>query len=321
MAPQLTLHERERVAQLLATSTSYRKIGEELGRSHTTICREVKRNVSSDGYWPAQAQQRSQTRRRERPLHRKMDDPELNEYVRSRLVKTWSPEQIAGRREQEHPHETKKRVSHETIYRWIKNSPQRPHWEQFLRRGGRRKNLEKRGKIPRRVEIADRPEVVRQRSRYGDWEGDTIVGVRRQGGLVSLVERKSGYLLLGKVSRLQATKVRRVIQRQVAPLPAALRLTLTLDNGKEFAEHERLAKRTGLAIYFAHPYCAWQRGTNENTNGLVRQFLPKGTDLSYLRHDHLQQIQDLLNHRPRERLGWRTPHEDFVTQLTGASQS
>jgi IS30 family transposase len=236
-------------------------------------------------------------------------------------VKTWSPEQIAGRRKQEPGHESKKCASHETIYRWIKKQPQRPHWEQFLRRGGRRKDLEKRGKIPRRVEIAGRPEVVRERSRYGDWEGDTIVGARRQGGLVSLVERKSGYLLLSKVPRLQATKVRRVIQRQVAPLPARLKHTLTLDNGKEFAEHEQLAKRTGLAIYFAQPYCAWQRGTNENTNGLVRQFLPKGTGFSSLRHNHLQQIQDSLNHRPRERLGWRTPHEELFTQRTGASQS
>jgi IS30 family transposase len=281
----------------------------------------VERNSASDGYWPAQAHERSQARRRDRPRTRKMDDPELNQYVRSRLVKNWSPEQIAGRRRHEQPHERTACVSHETIYRWIKNSAQRLHWAQFLRRGGRRSDLEARGKIPRRVELADRPDVVRERSRYGDWEGDTIVGARRRGGLVSLVERRSGYLLLGKVPRLKATPVRRAIQRQVAALPTSLKHTLTLDNGKEFAEHEPLAKRTGLAIYFAQPYCAWQRGTNENTNGLVRQFLPKGTDFSYLRHHRIQQIQDLLNHRPRERLDWRTPHEELFTQLTGASQS
>jgi len=320
MAHQFTLHERERVAQLLAKKTSYRKIGRELGRSHTSISREVRRNGASDGYWPAQAHQQAQARRRARPLKRKLDDPELNEYVRLRLVKAWSPEQIAGRR----GHEAvmgSPRVSHETIYRWIRNSPQRSHWERFLRRGGRRKQLEKRGKLPRRVEIVGRPEVVRQRSRHGDWEGDTIVGARRQSGLVSLVERKSGYLLLSKTPRLKATPVRRVIQRQAATLPESLKHTLTLDNGKEFAEHEQLARRTGLAIYFAQPYCAWQRGTNENTNGLVRQFLPKGMDFSYLRHHHLQHIQDLLNHRPRERLGWRTPHEDLFSPSTGASQS
>jgi IS30 family transposase len=320
MAHQFILHERERVAQLLAKKTSYRKIGRELGRSHSSISREVQRNGAGDGYWPAQAHQQAQTRRRARPLKRKLDDPELNEYVRLRLVKAWSPEQIAGRRR----HEAViggLRVSHETIYRWIRSSPQRSHWERFLRRGGRRKQLEKRGKLPRRVEIAGRPEVVRQRSRHGDWEGDTIVGARRQSGLVSLVERKSGYLLLSKTPRLKATPVRRVIQRQAATLPESLKHTLTLDNGKEFAEHEQLARRTGLAIYFAQPYCAWQRGTNENTNGLVRQFLPKGMDFSYLRHHHLQQIQDLLNHRPRERLGWRTPHEDLFLPSTGASQS
>lgn len=321
MAPQFTLHERERVAQLLASKASHRKIGAELGRSHTTIGRELKRNGASDGYWPTQAQQRSQTRRRERPLVRKLDDAELSAYVRSHLVKAWSPEQIAGRRKQEHPHERRKRVSHETIYRWIKQHSHRSHWEQFLRRGGRRKDLEKRGRIPRRVEIPDRPDVVRERSRYGDWEGDTIVGARCRAGLVTLVERKSGYLLMNKVPRRKAVLVRRVIQRQVAQLPPPLKRTLTLDNGKEFAEHEQLAKRTGIAIYFAQPYCPWQRGTNENTNGLVRQFFPKGTDFSYLRHHQLQQIQDLLNHRPRKRLGWRTPHEELFTPLTGASQS
>ncbi len=320
MAHQLTLHERERVAQLLAAKASHRQIARELGRSHTTISREIGRNQTSDGYWPAQAHHCAETRRRTRPLVRKMDDLELTQYVRARLAKAWSPEQIAGRRKQEAPQEPKRRVSHATIYRWIKKSPGRGYWERFLRRGGRRKDLEKRGKIPRRVEIAGRPEEVSERSRYGDWEGDTIVGARRQGGLVSLVERRSGYLLLGKVPRLQAKRVRRVIQEQVARLPTAPWRTLTLDNGKEFAEHERLEQQTGLSVYFAKPYCAWQRGTNENTNGLVRQFFPKGTDFSYLRHNHLQQIQDLLNHRPRERLGWRTPHEELFTRPTGAIQ-
>lgn len=319
MATQLTLQERERVAQLLAAKASYRKIGRVLKRSHTTIGREVERNSTADGYWPSQAQACADARRRERPLTRKLDDPALNEYVRVRLARHWSPEQIAGRRRWESP--TGRRVSHTTIYRWIKNSLQRSCWEGCLRRGGRRKDLETRGKLPRRVEIPDRPDVVRQRSRYGDWEGDTIVGARRQSGLVSLVERKSGYLLLSKVPRLKATPVRRVIQRQLAIVPAALKHTLTLDNGKEFAEHEPLAERTGLAVYFAQPYCAWQRGTNENTNGLVRQFLPKGTDFTYVRHHHIQQIQDRLNHRPRERLGWRTPHEVLFRPQTGATQS
>jgi transposase, IS30 family len=321
MAIQLTLHERERVAQLLASGASARKIGKELGRSHTTISRELRRNRAPDGYWPAQAHERSQVRRRQRPLTRKLDDPEVNQYVRRRLVKCWSPEQIAGRRRHEHPHDKKKCVSHETIYRWIRQSPHRSHWQQFLRRGGRRKDLEKRGKIPRRVEIAGRPEVVRERSRYGDWEGDTIVGRGRRSGLVSLLDRKSGYLLVGKVSRLKAAQVRQAMGRKMRLLPASLRHTLTLDNGKEFAEHEQLAKRTGLAIYFAQPYCSWQRGSNENANGLVRQYFPKGTDFSYVRHQHLQKIQDLLNHRPRERLNWRTPHEELFTQPSGASQS
>jgi IS30 family transposase len=136
-----------------------------------------------------------------------------------------------------------------------------------------------------------------------------------------LVERKSGFLLLNKISRLRATPVRRAIQRQVATPPSAFRQTLTLDNGKEFAEHRRLAQRTGLAVYFAQPYCPCQRGTNEDTGGLVRQFLPKGTDFTGLRHHHIQQIQDLLNHRPRKRLGRQTPHEVLNAASTGATES
>src|SRR5208283_2179377 len=161
------------------------------------------------------------------------------------------------------------------------------HWQRYLRRLGRKRpEWEKRGRLPTSVSIEGRPAIVDRRSRYGDWEGDTIVGANRRGGAVTLVERRSGYLLLGKVLNLQAAT------------PAALRKTLTLDNGKEFAEHEQLAVEAALRIYFAKPYSAWQRGTNENTNGLVRDFFPKGTDLANLPEHRFTKVQQLLNDRP-----------------------
>jgi IS30 family transposase len=159
------------------------------------------------------------------------------------------------------------------------------------------------------VSIAGRPRVVDARRRFGDWEGDTLVSRSRHGGLVSLVERKSGYTLLARVKDLRAPTVRRAAQQRLAALPQHLRRTMTFDNGKEFAEHEALAAATGMSVYFAQPYCAWQRGTNENTNGLVRQYLPKGTDLTAYSHHEVAAIQSSLNDRPRKRLGYLTPRE------------
>ena len=158
-------------------------------------------------------------------------------------------------------------------------------------------------------------ELRRNRSRNGYWEGDTIVGANRRGGALTLVERKSGYLLLGKVPNLQAATVRKAAAQRYATTPAALRKTLTLDNGKEFAEHEELEVEAALRIYFAKPYCAWQRGTNENTNGLVRDFFPKGTDLAAIPEHRFTKVQQLLNDRPRKRLGYRTPNEVLASRL------
>jgi IS30 family transposase len=169
--------------------------------------------------------------------------------------------------------------------------------------------------MPASVSIDGRPAVVDRRSRYGDWEGDTIVGANRRGGALTLVERKSGYLLLGKVRNLQAATVRQAAARRYATTPAALRKTLTLDNGKEFAEHEQLELEAALRIYFAKPYCAWQRGTNENTNGLIRDFFPKGTDLADIPEHRFTKVQQLLNDRPRKRLGYRTPNEVLASRL------
>jgi len=266
------------------------RIAERLGRSKSTVSRELRRNRSRSGYWAVAAQRKAERRRRERPWVAKMQRPEVRRYVIDRLRQRWSPDQIAGRSRSDFPHDRRRQISPPTIYAWIRAEEAR-------------------------VSIEGRPAVVDRRSRYGDWEGDTIVGANHHGGTLTLVERKSGYLLLGKVPNLQAATVRQAAAQRYATTPTALRKTLTLDNGKEFAEHEELEVEAALRIYFAKPYCAWQRGTNENTNGLIRDFFPKGTDLANLPEHRFTKVQQLLNDRPRKRLGYRTPSEVLASRL------
>jgi IS30 family transposase len=174
---------------------------------------------------------------------------------------------------------------------------------------------EKRGKLADCVRIDGRPEVINRRRRYGDWEGDTMVGKGRRSALVTLVERKSGYARIGRADAMRADTTRLAIVRCMHDLPAVLRRSVTFDNGKEFAEHCQLAERLQWATYFALPYRSWQRGTNENTNGLLRQFFPKGTDFSRISHQEVARVESLLNERPRRRLDYRTPAEVLSKRL------
>jgi transposase, IS30 family len=311
MATKLSMDERERIAQMRFARHSRAEIARTLGRHPTTIGRELARNGEADGsYFASWAQRKAQARRRERPLVRKMDRPGLNEYVRSGLACCWSPDEIAGRSRLDHRRDRSRQISHQTIYAWIQDDPSCEHWEGLLRRGGRcRPKDDARGRIAGQVQIDGRPAVVEKRKRFGDWEGDTMVGRRHRGVVLTLVERKSGYLIAAKAKDRQARRIRNKIEGRFADLPSGLRHTMTFDNGKEFAEHAILAQRTGLAIYFAHPYCSWERGTIENTNGLLRQFFPKGTDFHAVGPSTLDYAVRLLNHRPRRRLGYRTPHE------------
>jgi IS30 family transposase len=286
------------------------QIADRLGRNKSTISRELRRNRSRNGYWAVAAQRRAERRRSERPWVAKMQRPHVRRYVSERLRWRWSPDEIEGRSRSDFPRDRRQQISHQTIYTWIRAElgRKRPEWE-------------KRGRLPRSVSIEGRPAVVDRRSRYGDWEGDTIVGANRRGGAVTLVERKSGYLLLGKVANLQAATVRQAAARRYATTPPALRKSLTLDNGKEFAEHEQLEVEAALRIFFAKPYSAWQRGTNENTNGLIRQFFPKGTDLASIPEHRFNKVQQLLNDRPRKRLGYRTPNEVLASRLRVAIET
>jgi len=320
MSQQLTEADRAVLAQLLELNVPKTEIAQRLHKHRSSIYRELARNTGPVGYIPQEAQQRTDIRRWVNHRVRKMHDPRIRRYVCQRLKRYWSPDQIAGRLRRECRGQPKRCLSRQTIYEWVHRQPneERRPWRGYLRFGmSRRRRRENGGQLPNAVRIDGRPKIVASRRRYGDWEGDTIVGRGHSGGLVSLVERKSGFTLLARVRDRRAETVRLAAEEKWLALPRSLRRTATFDNGKEFAEHERLAETTSMAIYFAKPYAAWQRGTNENTNGLVRQYVPKGTDLNATSHRAVAAIESSLNDRPRKRLGYRTPREvlqDYATR-------
>jgi transposase, IS30 family len=317
MAHHLTLEEREVIAQMRSKDRSQAEIARRLGRAESTISRELRRNRSRNGYWPVAAQKKADSRQSCRSRSPKFENPEMRRYVQQRLRQYWSPDEIAGRLRLDFPRDRLRQVSHQTIYAWIwAQEAAGRSWRRYLRSTGWiRPDRRNRGLLPACTSIKRRPAVVDRRSRCGDWEGDTVVGANRRGGAVSLVERKSRYLLLGRVGDLKAATVRRSAAELYRTMPPALRKTLTLDNGKEFAEHQQLEVEAALRVYFAEPYCAWQRGTNENTNRLIRQFFPKGTNLASIPKHRFTKVQQLLNNRPRKCLGYRTPLEILKPKL------
>jgi IS30 family transposase len=317
MAHHLTLEEREVIARMRSSGRSQTEIARRLGRANSTVSRELHRNCSRNGYWPVAAQKKAEARRCHRPRLPKFQRPEVRQYVQERLRQYWSPDEIAGRSREDFPRDRARQVSHQTIYAWIRAQDAAGKcWRRYLRSAAwKRPGRENRGRIPACTSIQRRPAVVDRRGRCGDWEGDTLVGAGRRGGAVSLVERKSRYLLLGRVGNLRAATVRQSAAELYRTTPPALRKTLTLDNGKEFAEHQQLEAETSLKVYFAKPYCAWQRGSNENTNRLIRQFFPKGTDLASIPKHRFTKVQQLLNNRPRKCLGYRTPLEVLGPRL------
>jgi len=309
MAGHLTSQERDCIAQLAHQGADQKEIAQALNRSPSTISREMRRNRTDDNYHASQAQQRAERRRRERPITRKMDDPEIDEAVRDGLAHYWSPEQIEGRLKRGDT-EVDTSVSARTIYFWIAHDDDREHWKQFLRRRGRRPN---RRKKPDGIgaPIKDRPEVIEERLRLGDFEGDTVLGPPGTGGLATLVDRKSRYTIIVKIQRKEADHVHQKIKQRLKQLDEERRKSVTFDNGTEFARCHRLEKHLGMKLYYAEPGCPYQRGTNENTNGLIRQFYPKGTDFRDVTHYDVRATENLLNDRPRACLDYRTPNEVF----------
>lgn len=315
----LTILEREIIAQMYFSKNSLGEIARRLGRAKSTISREIKRNAVGGvfHYMAFWAQSRAWRRRKDAKSRSpdKLDHPRLKNYVLAKLDKTWSPEQIAGRISRDFPRDRRMRVSHETIYQWIKaDKRQGGKLYKRLRQSHRKRRRRygsspKTGQIPGRVDIDQRPSVVDDRVRFGDWESDTVEGKGRSAYLVTHVERKSRYLLAARVGDKCAQTVNRGTFRMFRKIPPKLRKTMTVDNGREFTKFKDLEKRLKLDVYFAHPYSSWERGLNENTNGLLREFFPKGTDFSKLTHQTVAKAVKQINNRPRKCLNFRTPYE------------
>jgi IS30 family transposase len=240
-----------------------------------------------------------------------MDDPFINESVRTGLSQEWSPEEIAGRMKRDYRRTLSRCVSYQTIYRWLETCEYRRHFRSFLRHGRyrKRRGTDGRGRIRNRVSIEQRPARVDSRRRFGDWEGDTVHGAAHSGMIMTCVERKSGFLITAKMKDGTSARLNAAKERAFRSIPPKLRQTLTVDNGKEFAGHEQLSERLQLPIYFAHAYSSNERATNENTNGLLRQYFPKKTDFRDISHHALAHVTNRLNNRPRKRLNYLTPLE------------
>ena len=316
MPSHLTSVERDRIAQLHYQCASQKEIAAALGRSPATISRELRRNRTGENYHAAQAQRESERRRRERPLVHTMDDPQVNQAVRDGLAQDWSPQQIEGRMK---GRATGGGVSHQTIYAWIRGDADRLHWEERLRRRGKRPCRPRKTATPGAARIRNRPEVIEQRLRLGDFEGDTVLGPPGTGGLATLVDRKSRLTIVVKVQSKDADHVHEKLKQRLKELDEEHRRSITFDNGTEFARCTRLVKHLGMQLYFADPGCPYQRGTNENTNGLIRQYFPKGTDFRNISHQDVRRVENLLNNRPRECLNFRTPIEVFYGESPPAS--
>jgi IS30 family transposase len=320
----LSALEREEISRGLALGESSRAIARRLDRSPASVSRELRRNVDrKDCYRATIAQWHAQRRARRPRRARKLRQPWLARHVSRHLAMGWSPQQIAARLKRDYPHDMSKRISHETIYAGIYIVPRgelRKTLVACLRqhrkvRRARHRSGERRGQIPNRTPIALRPPEVETRLIPGHWEGDLLKGHRNGSAVGSLVERTTRLVLLARIPGLDSRSVCQGFARKLQAVPQPLRQSMTYDQGREMARHELLHKKLRLQVYFADPHSPWQRGSNENTNGLLRQYLPKSADLAQLSQRDLNTIAARLNNRPRQTLNWMTPNEAWLDQL------
>jgi len=319
---QLTQEERYQIYILKKAEYSQTQIAELLERDKSTISRELRRNRGLKGYRPRQAHNLALRRRYDKAQPR-IGNP-VWQLVEALIRDEWSPEQVVGRVAIEQGVS----ISHEWIYQHVYTDKRSGgNLYRFLRcQKVRRKRYglySRRGTIPNQISIDERPAIVDAKRRFGDWEGDTVIGKSHRGALVTLVERKSLYTVIRSVIHKTAAAVRAAVVDGLAPDIDRVH-TITYDNGREFADHEGMASDLETRIYFAHPYASWERGLNENTNGLIRQYFPKDRDLRTVTTREIEKAMDKLNHRPRKSLGYRTPYEVFFntrTSLTVALQS
>ena len=312
---------RCQIYALKATGASMRKIAGMVGCHVSTISREINRNTGGRGYRYKQADDKAVERRSMASSTPKKLKPELKKMMMNKLLEDWSPEQIAGRFKLDGYS-----ISHETIYQYVwKNKRRGGTLYQHLRHHGKKYNKRASGKagrgcIPHRVDIAERPLIVEQKARMGDWEGDTIIGVKHQGAIVSYVDRCSKFTFLKKIDRKTAELVTQATIEKLGEEGVPV-ITITYDNGMEFANHLSIASALNARCYFARPYHSWERGLNEHTNGLVRQYLPKSTDFTQVTDQRVQDIAERLNNRPRKILQYRTPHEVMMAYRNRGTSS
>ena len=316
----LTLSEREEISRGIAAHQSARSMARLLGRSPSTVSRELNRNGGYDRYRAALADETAWARAR-RPKRCKLaNNPQLRQAVANKLRLNWSPEQIVGWLKRAYPEDERYRVSHETIYRSLfvqargvlkKELLSHLRSKRTIRRSRRTDpNGDRRGQIKDIVSIRARPPAVEDRAVPGHWEGDLLSGSKNS-FIATLVERHTRYVMLAKVTNKDTHTVISTLIKQARKLPNELYKSLTWDRGKELTDHRRFTLATNIDVYFCDPQSPWQRGSNENTNGLLRQYFPKGTDLSVYSQAHLNKVARQLNERPPETLGFETPAERF----------
>ena len=318
---RLSLAEREEISRGIGSAESCRAIALRLGRSPSTVARDVASNGGRQHYRAWQADARAVTLARRPKVAKFVACPRLRHEVERRLKMRWSPQQIAARLVIDYPEDPQMRVSHETIYQSLfvqARGALRAELVRCLRTGRarrrpRQRTASRRGELAGMVLISARPAEVADRAVPGHWEGDLLIGKAGRSAIGTLLERHSRYLMLLNLAQGRlAEHVRSTLAAKILELPAQLRRSLTWDRGKEMADHARFTIDTGVQVYFCDPHSPWQRGSNENVNGLLRQYFPKGSDLSVHTSGRLDAVAAELNGRPRQTLGWLTPSEAFA---------
>ena len=313
---QLTQGQRYQIYAFLKAGFLQTQIASEIGVHKSTISREIRRNRGKKGYRPKQANLLAGNRRQNAKKHIKMM-PEVIALIEELISEDFSPDQVSGFLARNH----NINISHERIYQHILNDRINggslfKHLRQsHKKRKKRYGSYSRRGQIKDRISIDERPSIVDSKKRIGDWEIDTIIGKNHKGALLSIVERKSKFTLIAKLKDKSAEMAADAAIDLLKPFANKV-LTITADNGKEFADHKHINKSLKADVYFAHPYHSWERGLCENTNGLIRQYFPKGSDFNPIKQKHVQMIMDRLNNRPRKLLGYKTPNEVFFNTIT-----
>jgi transposase, IS30 family len=327
---RLNQDEREKIMVLRSQRYSQTEIAEELNRDASTISRELKRHSGPQRAYSAHsAQEEADRRARCHNTQRKLSKPRLWRIVKKKLKLRWSPEQISRCLRKRYPEDPTMHVSHEAIYSFLyvqtkgtlKKELTSCLRQKRTQRRSRTGRVERRGKIPDMISIDQRPAEVASRTVPGHWEGDLVMGAMNRSAIGTLVERMTRFLIVVILTAHDATSTRFAFRREIMRLPAHLRWSMTYDQGKEMSEHVKLTMDTKMQVYFAHPHSPWMRGTNENTNGLIRDFFPKGTDFSQVSERELRKVQHMLNERPRKTLGWKTPKEAMHELLVQAART